>query len=254
MNKFYVVGIGYRPLDKKAKEAVYKSDVILAGNRLLDLFKGYEEYERVKGKIKVLNGIHETMDYLRTQITTTPLPDTREISEPEIFKKGDSQTAPTLKAISILAVGDPMFFGIGRVITEAFDKDIVEIFPDLSSVQVAFSRIKETWGDAFLISVHGGPDPENRRKLEYELSDIPSLLSGRNKIAILTDKVNSPIEIAREIMKPSSVSCQLSALRMYVCEKLGYADEKITEGTPAEISGLSFSYPNVVIIIKGKDK
>jgi precorrin-6Y C5,15-methyltransferase (decarboxylating) len=140
------------------------------------------------------------------------------------------------------------------VITEAFDKDIVEIFPDLSSVQVAFSRIKETWGDALLISVHGGPDPENRRKLEYELSDIPALLSSRNKIAILTDKVNSPIEIAKEIMKPSAISYQLSALRMYVCEKLGYADEKITEGNPAEISGLSFSYPNVVIIIKGKDK
>ena len=254
MNKFYVVGIGYRPLDKKASEAVQISDIILANKSLLDIFSKYKEYESVKDKIKVLNGIHETMDYLRTQITTTPLLDTREISEPEIFKKGDSQTAPTLKTISILAVGDPMFFGIGRVITEAFDKDIVEIFPDLSSVQVAFSRIKETWGDAFLISVHGGPDPENRRKLEYELSDIPSLLLGRNKIAILTDKVNSPIELAKEIMKPSAISYQLSALRMYVCEKLGYADEKITKGTPAEISGLSFSYPNVVIIIKGKDK
>ena len=148
-----------------------------------------------------------------------------------------------------------MFFGIGRVITEAFDKDIVEIFPDLSSVQVAFSRIKETWNDAFLISVHGGPDPDNRRKLEYELSDIPSLLSSRNKIAILTDKINNPTIIAKTLFNSSALPhFRASALKLYVCEKLGYADEKITEGTPAEISGLSFSYPNVVIIIKGKDK
>jgi precorrin-6Y C5,15-methyltransferase (decarboxylating) len=227
MNKFYVVGIGYRPLDKKASEAVHISDIILANKNLLDIFSKYKEYENVKDKIIVLNGIHETMDYLRAQIPT--------------------------KTISLLAVGDPMFFGIGRVITEAFDKDIVEIFPDLSSVQVAFSRIKETWSDAFLISVHGGPDPENRRKLEYELSDIPSLLSSHNKIAILTDKVNSPIEIAKEIMKPSAVSYQLSALRMYVCEKLGYDDEKITEGTPEDISARSFAHPNVVII-KRNDK
>jgi precorrin-6Y C5,15-methyltransferase (decarboxylating) len=231
MNKFYVVGIGYRPLDKKASEAVHMSDIILANKSLLDIFSKYKEYESVKDKIMVLNSIHETMDYLRAHIT-----------------------APALKTISLLAVGDPMFFGIGRVITEAFDKNIVEIFPDLSSVQVAFSRIKETWSDAFLISVHGGPDPENRRKLEYELSDIPSLLSSRNKIAILTDKVNSPIEIAKELMKPSAISCQLSALRMYVCEKLGYDDEKITEGTPEDISARSFAHPNVVIIIKGTDK
>ena len=39
MNKFYVVGIGYRPLDKKAIEAVQISDIILANKSLLDIFK-----------------------------------------------------------------------------------------------------------------------------------------------------------------------------------------------------------------------
>lgn len=241
MTKIYVIGIGYRPLDKKAEEAVYKSDIILTSNSLLDIFKGYEEYERVRDKIKVLGDIHETMDFLKKHIIesgTTTL----------------TTQIPELGTIALLAVGDPMFYGIGRVITEAFDKNIVEIFPDLSSIQIAFSRIKETWSDALLISVHGGPDPENRRKLEYELSDIPSLLSSRNKIAILTDKVNSPTEIAKEIMKPSAISYQLSALRMYVCEKLGYDDEKITEGTPEYISARSFAHPNVVIIIKRNDR
>jgi len=110
MNKFYVVGIGYRPLDEKASEAVHMSDIILANKSLLDIFSKYKEYESVKGKIMVLNGIHETMDYLRTQIPTLPLFDKGEISGSKISKKGDSQIAPTLKTISILAVGDPMFF------------------------------------------------------------------------------------------------------------------------------------------------
>jgi precorrin-6B methylase 1 len=47
---------------------------------------------------------------------------------------------------------------------------------------------------------------------------------------------------------------KLSALRMYVCEKLGYDDEKITEGTPEDISARSFAHPNVVIIIKRNNK
>ena len=35
---------------------------------------------------------------------------------------------------------------------------------------------------------------------------------------------------------------------MYVCEKLGYKDEKITEGTPEVIAEGPFEHPNVVII------
>jgi precorrin-6Y C5,15-methyltransferase (decarboxylating) len=241
MTKIYVIGIGYRPLDKNASEAVYRSDVILASSRLLDVFKSYEEYESVKDKIRVLGDIHETMDFLRQH--------TIEGGTTKLITQN-----PELRTIALLAVGDPMFFGIGRMIIEAFDKDVVEIYPDLSSIQVAFSRIRETWNDAFLISVHGGPDPAKRRKLEYELRDIPSLLSNHDKIAILTDKVNNPAEIAKEIMKPSAVSRQLAALRMYVCEKLGYDDEKITDGTPEDISALSFVHPNVVIIKKEDSK
>jgi len=35
-----------------------------------------------------------------------------------------------------------------------------------------------------------------------------------------------------------------------VCEELGYPDEKITEGSPEEIVEMTFSEPNVVIILK----
>ncbi len=224
MNKIYVIGIGFRPLDKKAKEAIYKSDVILANNRLLEVFKNYDECEDIKDRIKILDSVYDNIDYIRDNYKT--------------------------QTISLLAAGDPMLFGIGRVITEEFYKDIVEIYPDLSSVQVAFSRIKETWNSVFLISVHGGPDPAKRRKLEYEITEIPNLIEKHNKIAILTDRVNNPAEIAKEILKLLAISHQPSALKMYVCERLGYTDEKITEGTPYEISKLSFEHPNVMIIFK----
>ncbi|RJQ49457.1 MAG: precorrin-6y C5,15-methyltransferase (decarboxylating) subunit CbiE [Nitrospiraceae bacterium] len=224
-NKIHIIGIGYRPLDNRAKEAVLCSDIILATDRLRDVFRRYEEFNMVRDKIKILKDIHETERYIQDNYRD--------------------------RIIALLADGDPLFFGIGGRIMEKTGKDPVLVYPDLSSVQVAFSRINETWKDAFLISLHGGPDPAKRRKLEYELNDIPSLLAKHDKIAILTDKVNTPEVIAKLLHESSALPhFRTSALQMFVCEKLGYPEEKITSGTAEQISELAFSYPNVVIILK----
>ncbi|MBI5055346.1 MAG: precorrin-6y C5,15-methyltransferase (decarboxylating) subunit CbiE [Nitrospirae bacterium] len=250
MTKIHLIGIGYKPLDKKATEAILRSDVILANNRLLEVFKEYSEYESVKGRVKVLGSIHETMEYLKAQKTE----DRRQKTEKRSRKAPECRT-PGLesKNISLLASGDPMLFGIGRLITEVFNRDAVDVYPDLSSIQVAFSRIKETWSGAFLMSVHGGPDPTKRRKLEYEIADIPHLLATHNKLAILTDRENNPSEIAKAISGSSALCPLPSALKMYVCERLGYPVEKIVEGTPEEIAVRSFEHPNVVVIINSKE-
>ena len=213
-----IIGIGFRPLDKKAREALLRADVVLSNGRLLEAFKDYNEYETVKERIKVLKDIHETKDYIRNN-----------------YKD---------QIIALLAVGDPMFFGIGRVIKDEIGKESLEVYPDLSSVQVAFSKIKEPSSNAFFMSLHGGPDPDKRRKLEYEITELPALLDKYGKLAILTDRVNTPEIIAQQINMsfPSSI--------IYVCEKLGYDDERITEGPPGKIAGMSFSHPNVVIIIR----
>ncbi len=223
MSKVYVIGIGFRPLGEKASYVVHKSDVVLANNRLIEVFKRYSEYESVKHKIIAHGNVYEMLDYI-----------------------ADNYQA---KKLALLAAGDPMFFGIGRLVVERLGKDAVEVYPDISSIQAAFSRIRETSNNALLISLHGGPDPEKRRKLEYELADLPELLKRHSKIAILTDKVNSPEKIAETICRGEVTSPLHSGLKMYVCEKLGYDDEKVTEGTPEEISKMSFGHPNVVIIV-----
>jgi precorrin-6Y C5,15-methyltransferase (decarboxylating) len=225
MNKVSIIGIGFRPLDKKASKALLASEIILTNNRLMEAFKEYNEYKTVKDRIVSLKDIHETKQYIRDN-----------------YKN---------KRIALLAVGDPMFFGIGRVIKDEIGKDAMEVYPDLSSIQVAFARIKETSSNAFFLSLHGGPDPDNRRKLEYEISELPDLLLRYKKIVALTDRVNSPVEIAKTI-NSSPVKYHASP-RMFVCEKLGYDDEKITEGTPEEIASASYAHPNVVIIIVGEN-
>ena len=238
VNKIYVVGIGYKPLDKKARKIVLNSDIILASGRLFEVFKGYEVFEEVKDKVKAINNVDETINFIKAQIEIQSNPPL-----PPFTKVGHG-------GIVLLASGDPLFFGIGRRAVKEFGKEAVEILPDLSSLQMAFSRIKEPWDDAFLISLHGGPDPEKRRRLLYGISDIPMLLQKHKKIAILTDKQNNPSEIAKAInSSPITRHSSLnSSLILYVCEKLGYADEKITEGTADEIAEIWFSEPNVIIV------
>lgn len=227
--KLYVIGIGYKPLDKKAKEIILRSSVILASNRLFEVLKEYEEFDAVKDRVKVINNVDETIEFIRATV-----------------RQCDSAT------IILLASGDPMFFGIGRRAVREFGKDIVEIISDMSSIQIAFSRIKEPWDDAFLMSLHGGPDPEKRRRLPYEINDIPFLLQKHNKIAILTDKENNPSEIAK-VLNLSPIAHSLLPV-MYVCERLGYADERVISGMPEEISQMTFRDPNVVIIQKTEDR
>lgn len=67
-NKLYVIGIGYKPFDKRAREIILNSDVILASNRLSEVFKGYEEHEAVKDKVKVINNVDETIEFIRTEV------------------------------------------------------------------------------------------------------------------------------------------------------------------------------------------
>lgn len=226
MLKVYVIGIGYKPFDDAAWKAIYGADSILASERIFDIFKESDGYLKVKDKVKIINKVDETFDFIKSQI-------------------------PNLKSqIVLLASGDPLFYGIGRRAIKELGKESVEIIPDLSSIQIAFSKIKESWEDAFLMSLHGGPDPCKRRHLPYTITDIPLLLERHNKIAILTDKENNPSKIAQALLESAALShCRAAALKMFVCEKLGYPDEKITEGLPDEIQDKSFSHPNLVIIM-----
>src|SRR6185437_2764626 len=74
----------------------------------------------------------------------------------------------------VLASGDPLFYGIGRLLLETFPREQLLFLPHISSVQLAFARIKETWDDACIVSLHGRPMQ----------SLLPALRRGEDKIAV----------------------------------------------------------------------
>ena len=52
------------------------------------------------------------------------------------------------KKIVLLASGDPLFFGIARYLWDRLGKERFEVIPNVSTMQLAFARVKESWDDA----------------------------------------------------------------------------------------------------------
>jgi precorrin-6Y C5,15-methyltransferase (decarboxylating) len=132
--KIYIIGIGYKPLEKKAIEIIYNSKVILASDRLFEVFKEYDEFEAVKDKVKVINNVDETIEFISAEELKCGSAEVRKIGRSEVTSElPNSQTPklPNSRTIVLLASGDPMFFGIGRRAVKEFGKDNVEILPDL---------------------------------------------------------------------------------------------------------------------------
>src|SRR5690606_23830950 len=57
----------------------------------------------------------------------------------------------------VLTTGDPLFYGTARFLCERLGKDHFDVLPHVSSMQLAFARIKESWDDAYLASLATQP-------------------------------------------------------------------------------------------------
>jgi precorrin-6B C5,15-methyltransferase / cobalt-precorrin-6B C5,C15-methyltransferase len=135
----------------------------------------------------------------------------------------------------VLASGDPLFYGIGHLLLQMFPKDDVLFLPHVSSVQLAFARIKESWHDACVVSLHGRP-------LQTLLSPLRHSAA---KIAVLTDATNHPAAMARLLMDHGYTHYTL-----WVCEDLDGPGERVTQWTPQSIQQQTFSPLNVTVLLR----
>ena len=55
----------------------------------------------------------------------------------------------------VLAGGDPLFYGVARYLCDKLGKDRFEVIPHVSTMQLAFARVKESWEEAFLTNLAG---------------------------------------------------------------------------------------------------
>lgn len=134
----------------------------------------------------------------------------------------------------VFASGDPLFFGLGRLLLEVLPADRLTFHPHVSAVQLAFSRLKMTWHDAQSLSIHGR---------SWDVL-IEALQQGQRKLAILTDPLHSPAGIAqllRDLALPQTYE-------MAVCENLGGQGEAIHRGSPEQFLDRTFASLSTVIL------
>ncbi|BDV44397.1 precorrin-6Y-methylase [Geotalea uraniireducens] len=201
--KIYLVGAGiegWEGFGAKALEVINEAEVLIGHQRHLDIFPAFKGEKRELGDLSIM------LEFL----------------------KG------TDKATVVLGSGDPNFFGVARFLLRNLPKERIEIFPNVTSVQYAFARIKEPWDDAIFVSVHG-------RGLKAAVDRIVAA----EKVAILTDAKNSPAAIARELIERGA-----EGYEAWLCENLGMADEKFTKTDVKGLLEIEASSLNILILIK----
>ncbi len=200
-----IIGIGLEGasgLSPKSLTLIQQATVLVGGDRHLGYFPEHRAERLVLGKIS------ESLTIIQQRL-----------------EQGHG--------IVVLASGDPLFYGIGRLFLEYFPPEVLRFYPHLSAVQLAFNRLKRPWQDATIISVHG-------RSLE--LLTAP-LQKGQSPLAILTDPTNHPPAIAR--------FCQSldlpSHYQAWLCQDLGgetemiesYALDALAQVKPEAIAALN---------------
>jgi precorrin-6Y C5,15-methyltransferase (decarboxylating) len=136
------------------------------------------------------------------------------------------------KRMVIVAGGDPLFYGVARYLCDRLGKDRFEVLPHVSSMQLAFARIKETWEEAFLTNLQTHP-----------LASVLDRIRTAETVGLFTTETEGPNEIARQLLERG-----LDYFRVYVCENLGSPDERVTQGELIEVRDMEFAPLNVVIL------
>lgn len=125
-----VVGVGPGNRDyllPAALKAIENAEVLVGGQRLLDMFPHPSERE----EFIVRNNLNEMVSFIR--------------------ERRDKQR------VVVLTSGDPGFYGILTHLRRHFKAAELKVIPGISSVQLACARLATPWHDAILISCHGRP-------------------------------------------------------------------------------------------------
>ena len=192
---------GQKSLLPQYAQWIEESEVLVGGERVLSFFPHYQGE-----KVVVKGGLQTIVERLQ------------------------EETRPTV----VLASGDPLFFGIGGYLSSKMN---IEVYPYVSSIQLAFSKMGESWQDAYFVSVHG-----------RSIKGLAQRIDGKAKVALLTDAENSPNRIAEYLL-----SFGMTEYRAFVAENLQGENEKAGWYELEEMVDIEFSSLNVVILKKVAD-
>ena len=190
-------------LSSPAQALLRAAQLLVAPQRLLPQLEPWWLAEQAAGRIAL----------------TTPCPELLASDRPEQILSPLEAALETDRPVVVLASGDPLWFGIGRLLLQQFGPERLRFHPAPSSLQLAFARIGRPWQDASWISLHGrDPDP-----LAAALQKRPAAL------AVLTDPGRGGAEEVRRMLRASGLE---AAYAVWLCERLGHPAERVQRLAP----------------------
>jgi len=213
--KIHVVGINsyiFGDLSSKLQDLFLKTGNIAVPNSYFDEIKLWSKnYLKKKKSFFSSNSNKELINWLRSQKTD----------------------------VILISRGDPLWFGIGRILLENFSKDELSFYPSNTCIQLAFSKLKIPWQDTVNVSIHG----RDSTKLVEALKSRPSSL------AILTDSDYKSLEIIKKNLSELNL---IDLYDFWLCEEIGFDNENIRklnlkDSLPSDISSL-----NIVVLTNTK--
>ncbi|MFH0521124.1 precorrin-6y C5,15-methyltransferase (decarboxylating) subunit CbiE [Streptomyces sp. M41] len=180
-----VVGIGadgWQGLPDDSRTALRAAEVVIGGPRQLDLLPAACAAERI------------------------PWPSPLRPAVPGLL------AAHTGRRIAVLASGDPMFYGIGRALTEVLGAGAVRVLPHPSSVSHACARLGWPLEDVEVVTLVGRP-----------AARLAAALYEGRRLLVLSADAGTPGEIAALLRDRG-----FGPSRMRVLEQLGGPKERTT--------------------------
>ena len=198
----YIVGLGPGNKDyilPKAIDTLKKSNVIIGFKRLIN------DLDFINTNKIVISSLRETLEYIQ--------------------QNGKDNI------ISLVASGDPTFFGISEYIKKNYPGNIV-VIPGISSFQYLTTKLNKSWNYAFTGSVHA--------RNEDFIENVKV-----NKLSIwLTDNKNNSAFLCK-LLNENNIECTV-----IIGEHLSYENERILQGKPIEFINEEVSDMAILIVEK----
>lgn len=216
-NQISVIGIADDRLElltPEAQKALVAAEVVVGGRRHLQLWRAWLD----KTSQGTLTVFPETIE----------IPSDAEKVAAHVRRVGIENN----KRCCVLASGDPGFFGILRALINLIDRKKISVYPAVSSVGAAFSKVSLPWDDAAVISLQGRP-----------IAEVVGAIRMARTCAVLTTP-----EVPPELLGQALIEAQIAADFVAVCSRLGTANEVIEETSLNALADGRFDPLSVVIL------
>lgn len=203
--KIYIIGMGddgLKSITRQAQDIIRDAEVLVGAESTLRFVPADDRERYVVGK-----DLEELVEHL---------------------------AARAGRKIVVLASGDPLFYGVARYLCNRLGKQRFEVLPHVSSMQLAFARVKESWEEAYLTNLATRP---------IEL--VAERIRVSEKVGLFTSEEYPPKAVARALLDRG-----IDYFWCYICENLGSPDERVTQAELSEVAGMDFASLNCMVLVR----